>query len=61
VATDPDYRRLGLGRAVVLEGIRQTISLGSEMAWVGSEQPFYQAIGFTKTFTSYAWRKQLQK
>ena len=55
VATDPDYRRMGLGRAVVLEGIRRTIPLGSEVAWVGSEQAFYMAIGFEQAFRAVAW------
>jgi predicted N-acetyltransferase YhbS len=57
VATDPDYRRMGLGTAVVLEGIRRTIPLGSEVAWVGSDQPFYLAMGFEKMFTVGLWVK----
>jgi len=57
VATDPDYRRMGLGKAVVLEGIRRTVPLGSQMAWVGSEQEFYVAIGFTKSYRAEAWIK----
>ena len=57
VATDPDYRRMGLGQAVVLEGIRRTIPLGSEVAWVGSELEFYMAIGFVKSYRATAWIK----
>ncbi len=57
VATDPDFRRMGLGKAVVLEGIRRTVPLGSEVAWVGSEQKFYEAIGFTKSYQAEAWIK----
>jgi predicted N-acetyltransferase YhbS len=57
VATDPDFRRMGLGKAVVLEGIRRTVPLGSEVAWVGSEQKFYEAIGFTKSYRAEAWIK----
>jgi predicted N-acetyltransferase YhbS len=57
VATDPDFRRMGLGKAAVLEGIRRCGVLGAEIAYVGSDQPFYQALGFQKTFTSQCWVK----
>jgi predicted N-acetyltransferase YhbS len=57
VATDPDYRRMGLGKAAVLECVRRVAALGAEVAWVGSGQEFYKAIGFTKTFDVHAWVK----
>jgi predicted N-acetyltransferase YhbS len=57
VATDPAYRRLGLGKAVVLEGLRRTIPLGAEVAWVGSEQEFYMALGFEQSYRATAWIK----
>ena len=57
VATDPDYRRLGLGRAAVLEGIRRCGNLGATVAYVGSELPFYLAIGFKRLFTAQCWTK----
>jgi len=59
VATDPAYRRLGLGRAAVLEGIRRCASLGATVAYVGSDQQFYQAIGFKKVCNSECWVKHL--
>ena len=59
VATDPTYRRLGLGKAAVLEGIRRCGLLGASTAYVGSDQEFYQAIGFTKVFNSECWMKNL--
>jgi predicted N-acetyltransferase YhbS len=55
VATDPRYRRLGLGRAAVLEGIRRCGLLGATIAYVGSDQPFYQSFGFRKVFNSECW------
>jgi GNAT superfamily N-acetyltransferase len=58
VATDPSYRRMGLGKAAVLEGIRRCGALGASVAYVGSDQAFYQAIGFQKVFNSECWRKQ---
>lgn len=57
VATDPRYRRLGLGKAAVLEGIRRCGALGAAVAYVGSDQRFYQAIGFKKVYTSECWMK----
>jgi predicted N-acetyltransferase YhbS len=58
VGTHPDFRGLGLGREVVLEGIRRLAKLSAEKAWVGSGQRFYEAIGFQKTFVSYRWTKK---
>jgi N-acetylglutamate synthase-like GNAT family acetyltransferase len=57
VATDPDYRRLGLGKAAVLEGIRRCAELGAKEAFVGSDQLFYQAIGFRKVYNTECWVK----
>jgi len=57
VATDPKYRRLGLRRAAVLEGIRRCGALGATVAYVGSDLPFYQAMGFTKVYDSECWVK----
>ena len=59
VATDPDYRRMGLGMAAVLEGIRRCGELGATVAYVGSEQPFYLNMGFTKRYNIYLWMKVL--
>ncbi len=57
VATDPDFRRMGLGRAAVLEGIRRCGALGATVAFVGSDQDFYKSIGFTKNFDCNCWIK----
>jgi len=57
VATDRDYRRLGLGKAAVLEGIRRCALLGASTAYVGSSQAFYQAIGFRKDTIEECWVK----
>lgn len=60
VATDPDYRRMGLGKAAVLEGIRRCGALGATVAYVGNDLPIYQAIGFRKVFGSECWLKYLE-
>jgi len=61
VATDPDYRRRGLGRACVLEGIRRCGELGATAAYVGAVKPFYRSLGFAKLFTANCWLKELQE
>ena len=58
VATDPDYRRMGLGKAAVLEGIRRCGAEGATVAYVGSDQPFYLAMGFEVLFNVRCWRKE---
>jgi predicted N-acetyltransferase YhbS len=57
VATDPDYRRMGLGKAAVLEGIRRCANLGATTAYVGSDLQFYVSIGFKKIYTCNSWVK----
>jgi len=57
VATDPAYRRLGLGRAVVLEGMRRCAALGAREAYVDNDLPFYQDMGFKKLFVTECWVK----
>jgi GNAT superfamily N-acetyltransferase len=58
VATDPAYRRMGLGRAAVLEAIRRCGQLGAKRAFVGSSQQFYYSIGFRPYATSTYWEKR---
>jgi predicted N-acetyltransferase YhbS len=57
VCTDPDYRLQGLGKAAVLEGIRKCGELGAQVAYVGSMQPLYRAMGFKRLFMSNCWIK----
>lgn len=57
VATDPAYRKLGLGKAAVLEGIKRASLLGAKKAIVGSKQQFYYSIGLRPLATSTYWKK----
>jgi predicted N-acetyltransferase YhbS len=57
MATDPDYRRMGLGKAAMMEGIRRCGGEGATVAYVGSDQEFYLAAGFRKLFDSRCWLK----
>jgi len=59
VATDPNYRRRGLGRACVLEGTRRCGALGATVAYVGTDKPFYLSFGFRKMFTLDCWLREL--
>lgn len=58
VATDPDYRKMGLGKAVVLEGIRRVRKNGAKKVLVGSSQQFYYSIGLRPFATSTLWRER---
>lgn len=55
VATDPDYRKLGLGKAAALEGVKRCRDLGAKVAFVGSSQQFYYNIGFRPYSTKTWW------
>jgi len=59
VCTDPDYRRLGLATAAVLESIRRCGDFGATVAFVGSEKPFYLAMGFKKIYNIDRWELEL--
>ena len=58
VATDPDYRRMGLGRAAVLEGVRRCGAMGAGMACVGTAKPFYLSMGFQVVFNRTIWKRE---
>jgi predicted N-acetyltransferase YhbS len=60
VCTDPDYRRMRLGTAVVLEGIRRCGKEGAMTAMVGSDQTFYTSMGFKKLFDINLWARELE-
>jgi len=59
VATDPDYRKMGLGKAAVLEGVRRCKELGANKVYVVSNQQFYLNIGFEIIYKIEAWLKYL--
>ena len=58
VATDPDYRRMGLASAAVLEGIRRCGEQGATVTYVGSVKPFYLSMGFRQIYNCSAWRRE---
>ena len=46
VGTHPDFRRKGLAREAIYEGMRRVQKLGAEQVIVGSDLQFYKSIGF---------------
>lgn len=55
VATDPEYRKMGMGKAAVLEGIKRVAALGAKKVLVGSSQQFYYSIGMRPYKTATKW------
>ena len=58
VCTDPDYRRMGLARAAVLEGVRRCGEMGATVACVGSTKPIYLSLGFRLAYSSSVWQRE---
>ena len=46
LGTHRDYRKMGLAKACVYEGIKRCMALGATTINVGSDQDFYKAVGF---------------
>ncbi len=59
VCTHSDHRKLGLGKAVVLEGVKRCGLRGAKVAYVGSKQQFYYNIGFNPVSTGTMWEKKV--
>ena len=59
VGTHPEFRRRGLARAVIAEGIDRIASEGAKEAHVGSSQEFYKAIGFEERYSNFIWKKTI--
>lgn len=58
VFTLPEYRKMGLGKAAVLEGINRCGKLGAKQAYVLSDQQFYYNIGFYPILSETWWVHQ---
>ena len=57
VCTVPRYRRMGLARAAVLEGVRRCAERGATVAYVGARFPIYYAIGFRPMPNDTWWER----
>jgi ribosomal protein S18 acetylase RimI-like enzyme len=63
VGTHPDYRRRGLAKAVLCEGLRRLKVLGATTAYVGcgtgsDVARLYESAGFTDYDEEHHWRKE---
>lgn len=56
VFTLPEYRKMGLGKAAVLEGVKRCGKLGAKYAIVLSSQQFYYSIGFYPIQNETWWK-----
>lgn len=59
VGTHLDYRKRGLGRAVIYEGLNRLRAEGMVKAYTGPNQPFYGVIGFVPEVEFGVWRKKM--
>jgi len=48
VCTVPHYRKMGIGKALVLEALKRCYSEGAKKAYVISDSPFYKSLGFVQ-------------
>jgi len=59
LATDPDYRRLGLAQAALYEGIQRVKDLGAKRIVVNTDKQFYYNRGFRPYKTQTVWKKRV--
>ena len=58
VGTIPQYRKTGLAKAVVYEGMNRILELGAKKIYVGSGQQFYKSMGFTVEYEKDIWQRK---
>jgi len=59
LATDPDYRRLGLAKACMYEGIKRVKKEGAKRIIVNTSKQFYYNRGFRPYRTQTLWEKKI--
>ncbi len=58
VCTIPAYRGEGAAKAVIFEALNRARSLGAKKAYVLSDMPFYESLGFIKDkHFAFFWKK----
>lgn len=59
LATDPDYRQMGLAKAAMYEGIKRVYKAGAKRILVGTNKQFYYNRGFRPFRTQTVWEKKV--
>lgn len=64
VCTHPAHRRLGLARALIIEGLWRLREMGATDVYVGTGDDvganrFYDAVGFTEAYQGSIWQKTM--
>jgi predicted N-acetyltransferase YhbS len=58
VGTHAEYQRMGLGRALLLDGFRRMAQNGATRSFMDSDNEFYRKVGFVDTPYTYSpWIK----
>ena len=58
VGTHVEYQRMGLGRALLMEGFRRMARYGVTRSFMDSDNEFYRKVGFKATpYSYYPWIK----
>ena len=60
VGTVPRYRKMGLGKAAILQLVNQVQRQGVSRVYVGSGQDFYLRLGFRASDLYGVWTKQVK-
>ena len=63
VCTHPDHQRMGLAKALMIEGLHRVKALGAKVITVetGDQVPanrLYESLGFTEAYKGYGWVKR---
>ena len=58
VCTIPAYRGKGIAKAVIFEALNRAKALGAKKAYVLSDMPFYEKLGFKKDkYFTFFWKR----
>lgn len=58
VCTIPSYRGKGIARSLIYEALNRAREMGADKAYVISDNPFYEKLGFRKVETYTFWWKR---
>jgi len=64
VGTHPNYRKLGLAKALIFEGIRRATRYNPALFYVGAANTpatnrLYDSVGYTEKLAEYCWFKEI--